>query len=202
MFERYNESARRALFFARYEATQLGGLAIEMEHLLLGLTRECKGVTGCMLEMAQVTPLRVRADLEQRGAVGPRVPTSVEMPFSAETKRVLAAAAAEADALHHAYIGTEHLLLGMLREEQSVAGALLIGYGLNLGTARKTVAELAGEGDRKRWVPSTADPAGLLDQIGELAGSLAQAAPGSEQAATLLTQVHLRLGQLRGCFGE
>ena len=202
MFERYNESARRALFFARYESSELGAVTIETEHLLLGLVRERKGVTGRLLETAQVTLERAHADVERRAPVRPKVSTSIEMPFSAEVKRVLEAAAAEADALHHSYIGTEHLLLGMLREEQSVAGSLLIGYGLHLGAARKAVAELVGEAHGGEWVASTVDPAGLIDRIGQLAGSLANAAPGSEDAATLLTQVHMLLGQLRGCFGR
>ena len=65
MFERYSESARRVLFFARYEASELGALAIETEHLLLGLARECKGVTGRVLEMSRVTPERIRQDVEK-----------------------------------------------------------------------------------------------------------------------------------------
>ena len=112
MFERYTERARRVLFFARYEATQLGSTSIETEHLLLGLIREGKGLTSRIFARSHLSLESIRKEIEGRTVFREKVSTSVEIPFSAETKRVLQFAAEEADRLLHTYIGTEHLLLG------------------------------------------------------------------------------------------
>src|SRR5690348_11298597 len=119
MFERYTEAARRTLFFARYETTQLGGLAIETEHILLGLLRDAHGVTRELFSRAGLSYDDVRNEIQKRTGKREKVPTSAEIPFSAETKRVLNHAAADADALSHHDIGPEHLLLGLLREGSS-----------------------------------------------------------------------------------
>ncbi len=121
MFERYTERARRVLFFARYEASQLGSVSIETEHLLLGLIREGKGLTSRIFQRAQVSLDTIRKEVEGRSVFREKVSTSVDIPFSAETKRVLQHAQEEADRLLHNYIGTEHLLLGLLAEERSLA---------------------------------------------------------------------------------
>jgi len=111
VFERYTESARRALFFTRYETSAPGGAAIETEHLLLGLVREAEGITRDLLARANVSLEGLRKEIRSRALPGERVPTSVEIPFSPDTKRILAATAAEAEGLGHHDIGTEHLLL-------------------------------------------------------------------------------------------
>ena len=141
MFERYTEQARRTLFFARYEASQLGDLTIESEHLLLGLVREGKGLAAHIFGILHVPLEQIRRDIEGRAVSRPKVSTSVEMPFSAETKRILEHAAAEADRLLHYYIGWEHLLLGILHEERSVAGTILTGQGMRLDPVRELVVE-------------------------------------------------------------
>src|SRR6185369_7926441 len=125
MFERYTERARRVLFFARYEATQMGSTSIETEHLLLGLIREGKGLTSRIFARSHLSLDSIRKEIEGRTVFREKVATSVDIPFSADTKRVLQFAAEEADRLLHTYIGTEHLLLGILREERSVAASIL-----------------------------------------------------------------------------
>src|SRR5436190_2105006 len=110
MFERYTERARRVLFFARYEASQLGSISIETEHLLLGLIREGKGLTSRIFARSHLSLENIRKDIEGRTVFREKVSTSVEIPFSAETKRVLQYAAEEADRLLHNYIGTQHVL--------------------------------------------------------------------------------------------
>jgi ATP-dependent Clp protease ATP-binding subunit ClpC len=97
MFERFTESARQALFFARYEVTQLGATSIETEHLLLGLTRESKGIIAQILALSHVSPNDIRKEVESRSVFRQKIATSVEIPFGAETKRVLQFAAEEAD---------------------------------------------------------------------------------------------------------
>ena len=101
MFERYTERARRVLFFARYEASQLGSMSIETEHLLLGLIREGKGLTSRIFARSHLSLENIRKEIEGRTVFREKVSTSVEIPFSAETKRVLQFAAEEADRLLH-----------------------------------------------------------------------------------------------------
>jgi ATP-dependent Clp protease ATP-binding subunit ClpC len=136
VFERYNEDARRALFFARYETSQLGGCTIETEHLLLGLIRDPKSPVRALLERGRVSLDDLRVQVERRTAGGERVSTATEIPFSDEMKGVLASAAEEADALTSADVGAEHLLLGILREEGCLAASILRDLGLDLGRAR------------------------------------------------------------------
>ncbi|MEW5980930.1 MAG: ATP-dependent Clp protease ATP-binding subunit [Acidobacteriota bacterium] len=145
MFERYTERARRVLFFARYEASQLGSVSIETEHLLLGLIREGKGLTSRIFQRAQVSLDLIRKEVEGRSIFREKVSTSVEIPFSAETKRVLQHAQEEADRLVHNYIGTEHLLLGLLCEERSLAAAILVEKGMRLTTVRDDIVHLLNE---------------------------------------------------------
>src|SRR5919205_1020684 len=145
MFERYTERARRVLFFARYEASQLGSISIETEHLLLGLIREGKGLTSRIFARSHLSLENIRKDIEGRTVFREKVSTSVEIPFSAETKRVLQYAAEEADRLLHNYIGTEHLLLGILREERSVAASILMEKGMRLSAVREDIVQLLNE---------------------------------------------------------
>ena len=145
MFERYTERARRVLFFARYEASQLGSVSIETEHLLLGLIREGKGLTSRIFARSHLSLESIRKEIEGRTVFREKVSTSVEIPFSAETKRVLQFAAEEADRLLHNYIGTEHLLLGILREERSVAASILMEKGMRLNTVREDIVALLNE---------------------------------------------------------
>jgi hypothetical protein len=157
MFERYTERARRVLFFARYEASQLGVRSIETEHLLLGLLREGKGVTSRVFARAHLSAEMVRGEIEKR-RTGPRepIPTSVEIPFSAEMKRVLHAAAAESDRLLHNYIGTEHLLQGLLAVPGSAAESILADRGMTLSTVRDDIVRLISE--RPHDVVATTGP--------------------------------------------
>ena len=109
MFERYTEKARRVIFFARYEAAQFGSPLIETEHLLLGLVREEKALTRRFLRGNAIETLR--PEVEKYTMVRDKVSTSVDLPLSNESKRVLAYSAEEAEALGHKHIGAEHLLL-------------------------------------------------------------------------------------------
>ena len=145
MFERYTERARRVLFFARYEASQLGSISIEAEHLLLGLIREGRGLTSRIFARSHLSLESIRKEIEGRTISREKVSTSVEIPFSTETKRVLQFSAGEADRLLHNYIGTEHLLLGILREEHSAAAALLSEKGMRLNTVREDIVQLLNE---------------------------------------------------------
>jgi tRNA-Thr(GGU) m(6)t(6)A37 methyltransferase TsaA len=136
MFERYTEDARRTLFFARYEASQLGGVTIEPEHLLLGLVREAR-VKDLLPEGLEHARRAIEQQIQQRE----RLSTSVEIPFSPPTKRILQFAAEEADALHQPYIGSEHLLMGVLRENDPVAARYLHSARVGLEAVRELAAK-------------------------------------------------------------
>jgi ATP-dependent Clp protease ATP-binding subunit ClpA len=139
MFERYTEKARRAIFFARYEASQFGSSSIETEHLLLGLLREDKALAHRFL--GTTSSESIRKQVEARVLRGSEViPTSVDLPMSHECKRVLAYGAEETERLKHKHIHTEHMLLGLLREEKSLAAAILREQGLQLLQVRDKVA--------------------------------------------------------------
>lgn len=145
MFERYTEKARRVIFFARYEASQFGSPFIETEHLLLGLLREDKALTNRFLAQHYSDEL-IRRKIEDHTIIREKVSTSVDLPLSNEGKLVLAYAAEEAERLGDKHIGTEHLLLGMLREEHCFAAAILQDCGLRLDTTR---AMLASPGEQE-----------------------------------------------------
>ena len=144
MFERYTEKARRVIFFARYEASQFGAPAIEPEHLLLGLMREDKTLTGRFFPRAQVSIESIRKEIEGRTLLREKISTSVELPLAPETKLVLAYAHEESDRLQHRHIGTEHLLLGLLRGDRSMAAEILYERGLRLNAVRDEIARQSG----------------------------------------------------------
>jgi ATP-dependent Clp protease ATP-binding subunit ClpC len=145
MFEKYTEKARRVLFFARYEASQFGSSYIETEHLLLGLIREDKNLTNRFLPRANATIQDIRKEIEGRTLVRDKVSTSVDLPFSEESKRVLNNAAEESERLSHKHIGTEHILLGLLRQDKSVAAEILREHGLRPGMIREELSRASSE---------------------------------------------------------
>ena len=143
MFERYTEKARRVVFFARYEASQFGATQIEAEHLLLGLVREDKTLTHRFFHRSHVNFESIRREIEDRSVLRERLPTQAELLLATEAKHVLAYAAEESERLGHRHIGTEHLLLGLLREENSVAAEILYERGLRLSDIRNELMRQA-----------------------------------------------------------
>src|ERR1035438_5713819 len=144
MFERYTEKARRVIFFARYEASQFGSPYIETEHLLLGLLREDKALTFPFLR-SHASVESICHQIEGHITIREKVSTSVDRPLSNECQRVLVYAAEEAERLSHKHIGTEHLLLGLLREEKCYAAEILHEHGLHLSVIREELARVQNE---------------------------------------------------------
>ena len=138
MFERYTETARRTIFFGRYEASQFGSAYIETEHLLLGLLRVDKALANRFLR-SHAAVESIRKQIEEHTAPAESVSTSKDLPLRHDCKRVLAYGAEEAQRLNHKHIGTEHLLLGLLREEKCFAAQLLSDQGLTLHSVREHV---------------------------------------------------------------
>lgn len=131
MFERYTEHARRAIFFARYEASQFGSPEIGTEHLLLGIVHEYP-ISG-----TDVSFDALRNSVKARVEVRPPISTTVDLPFTHEAKRSLAYGAEEAERLNHRHIGCEHLLLGLLREDDSLSARILREHKIDANAIRK-----------------------------------------------------------------
>ncbi len=143
MFEKYNEKARRALFFARYEASKLGSRVIESEHILLGVLREGEEIIKELFSRFNVKPEQIRREVEGDRLFVDRISSSAELPLSEESKKILAYAAHEAESMLHQYVGTEHLLIGILRVESSTAARILTAKGLNVyGVREETISIL------------------------------------------------------------
>ena len=136
MFERFTERARRVIFFARYEASQYGSTMIETEHLLLGALKEDRNLIRRFLE----TPTSVdtiRSEIEKHFTVRGRTSTVVDLPMSKACKRVLLNAWNDANVLNDDHVGVEHLLMAILREEESVASRVLRACGLDASIVRE-----------------------------------------------------------------
>ena len=145
MFERYTEKARRVIFFARYEALQYGSLVISPEHILLGLMREDKTMSARFFPFRSgLTVDAIRRDVESRIVLREKMPQSAELHLAPETKRILAFAREESERLRSRTIGTEHLLLGLMREERSIAAEILFEQGVRLQTVREEISRQVG----------------------------------------------------------
>src|SRR6185369_13208190 len=145
MFEKYNEKARRALFFARYEASKLGSRVIESEHILLGILREGEETVGEILRRFQVKPEDIRREIEGERVFVERISSTAELPLSEESKKILAYASHEAESMLHATVGSEHLLIGILRVEGCMAMRILTQHGFDVYTVREEVLSIAKE---------------------------------------------------------
>jgi ATP-dependent Clp protease ATP-binding subunit ClpA len=140
MFERYTEHARRVIFFARFEASRFGTPHITSEQILLGLLREAPGLMRQFYLDGEALA-QIRDEIEKSFPPGKSVSTSVDLPLDISSKRILTHAAEEAERLAHKNVGTEHLLLGILREEESLAAQLLIERGLRTSEVRSRIAQ-------------------------------------------------------------
>jgi len=139
MFELFTEGARRVIFFARYEASQYGSRAIETEHLVLGALKEDRTLIKRCSETSSTVEL-IRSEIEKHLAGQTRVSAGADLPMSESCKRVLAHAVNEALVLNHAYVGVEHLLLGILREEKTPASQILRSSGLDASHVRQRIS--------------------------------------------------------------
>jgi hypothetical protein len=139
MFERYTEKARRVIFFARYEASNYGSRYIETEHLLLGLLRE--GPLAKWFPGESNAELEIRAEIEKRVTRGERISTSVEVPLTSDCKKVLTLAAETSERFGHRLVEPEHILIGILRVETSLAAQILTARGVKPGPIQEQLAK-------------------------------------------------------------
>lgn len=163
MFERFTERARKVIILAREEAIRLGHNFVGTEHLLLGLIREGDGLAVAILKKLNVNISAVKGEIEKIVSVGSEFSPSGEIPFTPQAKKVLEYAISEARSLGHNYIGTEHLLLGLIREGEGIASLVLRDFGVSVASAKAQAQELLGE-QASKPTSSTRTPA--LDEFG------------------------------------
>jgi ATP-dependent Clp protease ATP-binding subunit ClpA len=202
MFERFTDRARRVVVLAQEEARLLNHNYIGTEHLLLGLIHEGEGVAAMVLESLGISLEAVRAQVEEIIGQGQSAPTG-HIPFTPRAKKVLELSLREATQLGHNYIGTEHILLGLIREGEGVAAQVLVKLGADLSRVRQQVIQVLSSyvggkapaeqaGARTRLVRMTV-PEELREAEVELAQvrrkkEAAIEAENFEQAATLRDQ--------------
>jgi len=173
MFERYTEGARRTIFFARYEASQYGSPYIATEHLLLGLMREWKWLTTYLPDGSSES---IRAQIAASGSHRTGTSASIDLPLNLEGKRVLAYGAEEGERLAHRHIGTEHLLLGLLCEENCFAARMLRERGVELSKLRLEIAKTVPESwPRRDFITSPRGSGVAIQDRVEIHGSTLRA---------------------------
>lgn len=146
MFNRFTERARKVIVYAKEEARRFNHDYIGTEHLLLGLIREGEGVAAAVLQKLGVDLETIRIEVEKLVQPGPQTQVLGDIPFTPRAKKALELSAEEARSLGHNYIGTEHLLLGLVREGEGMAYRVLLNLGLDLNRLRNEVLELLGSG--------------------------------------------------------
>jgi ATP-dependent Clp protease ATP-binding subunit ClpA len=198
MFEKFTDRARRVIVLAQEEARMLDHDYIGTEHLLLGLIHEGEGVAARALESLGISLENVRQNVEETIGRGQHE-LSGHIPFTPRAKKVLELSLRESQQLGHEYIGTEHILLGLIREGEGVAAQVLIKLGADLNRVRQQVLQLVGGGAREEAGEN--EPGGLAGMEPEVrvVGSPAQMAEilnrlRSIDARLAAVQQHLGLG--------
>ncbi len=159
MFDRFTDRARKVMALARKEAQRFNHDFIGTEHILLGLIQEGSGVAANVLKNLGVEINRIRSEIEKNVQSGPSMVTMGQLPFTPRAKKVLELSMEEANELGHNYIGTEHLLLGLIRENDGVAAQVLLDLNLKLEDVRGEVLELLGaDADAESSIPQASQP--------------------------------------------
>jgi len=146
MFERFTDRARKIMALANQEAQRFNHEYIGTEHILLGLVKEGSGVGANVLKNLDVDIKKLRLEVEKLVKSGPDMVTMGKLPHTPRAKKVIEYAIEEARSLNHNYIGTEHILLGLLRETEGIAAQVLMNIGLKLEDVRQEVLNLLGAG--------------------------------------------------------
>jgi len=202
MFDRFTERARKVMSFARLEAQRFHHDYVGTEHILLALVKEGTGVASVVLKKMGVELKEIRAEIEKVVERGPEpVPANQQLPYTPRAKRVLELALEEARSLSHHYIGTEHLLLGLLREQEGIAAQVLVNLGLKLEEVRDEIHNFLGsdlqgtaDGPRQNSGKRTKSDTPALDSFGRDLTELAREGKldpviGRQREIQRLTQV-------------
>src|SRR5580765_7322383 len=144
MFDRFTDRARKVMGLAKAEAQRLNHEYIGTEHILLGLVQEGSGVAANVLKQMNIDLKRIRNEIEKIVKGSPTMVTQGNLPFTPRAKKVLELAVEEASNLGHNYIGTEHLLLGLIKENEGIAARVLLNLGVKLEEVREEILEFLG----------------------------------------------------------
>ncbi|MCK9614895.1 MAG: ATP-dependent Clp protease ATP-binding subunit, partial [Candidatus Omnitrophica bacterium] len=167
MFNRFTERARKVLVLAKEEARRFNHDYIGTEHILLGLVREGEGVACAVLQNLGIDLERLRIEIEKLISPGSSASVLGEIPFTPRAKKALELAAEEAHNLGHNYIGTEHILLGLIREGEGLASQVLFSLGVDLRKIREEIAALLGGGQSYQGAaPQATSKTPALDSFG------------------------------------
>jgi ATP-dependent Clp protease ATP-binding subunit ClpC len=161
----FTERVRKVFALARAEAHRLNHEYVGTEHILLGLIREGEGIANAVLENLKIDAGVIRQNLEDTVLRGKAPVEYPDLPYTSRSKKSIELAMAEARELSHNYVGTEHLLLGLLREEKGIAAQVLTDAGLTLSDARAEVLRLVGSVMGEITTTSTADVLGVEIEI-------------------------------------
>jgi ATP-dependent Clp protease ATP-binding subunit ClpC len=186
MFERFTERARRVVVLAQEEARTLSHDYVGTEHILLGLVREGEGVAGQALESLEISLDAVRQQVEEIVGRGQQTPPG-HIPFTPRTKKVLELSLREAQQLNHNYIGTEHILLGLIREGEGVAAQVLVRLGADLNRVRLQVIRVL-HGHQASEPATTASVTGTESAVDQLVSQIREMNDEIERLRTLLRQ--------------
>jgi ATP-dependent Clp protease ATP-binding subunit ClpC len=186
MFERFTDRARKVMALANQEAQRFNHEYIGTEHILLGLVKEGSGVGATVLKNLDVDIKKLRLEVEKLVKSGPDMVTMGKLPHTPRAKKVIEFAIEEARSLNHNYVGTEHLLLGLLRETEGIAAQVMMNLGLRLEDVRQEVLNLLGAG------VDTNEPTGLDMKMGgpaAMAGKPKSKTPALDSFGRDLTQL-------------
>lgn len=186
MYERFTDRARKVMALANQEAHRFGHEYIGTEHILLGLVMEGGGVGANALKNLNVDLPAIRCEVDKLAKPGKDTGIVSKLPAAPQAKKLIERAIAEARGLAHNYVGTEHLLLGMLGEKSDVAALVLTNLGLNLDRVRREVLSLLGQGDDLKTSPTTS--AELIEHAIESL-RLAQERAAAEGKAALVSGI-------------
>ncbi|GAB6187584.1 ATP-dependent Clp protease ATP-binding subunit [Thermopirellula anaerolimosa] len=163
-FERFTDRARKVIQLANQEAQRFNHEYVGTEHILLGLIKEGSGVAANVLRNLDVDLRKIRLEVEKLVQSGPDMVTMGRLPLTPRARKVLEYATEEARNLNHNYVGTEHILLGLLREQEGVAAQVLMNLGLKLEDVREEVLNLLGHGSEAAETPERTPGAGVAGE--------------------------------------
>ena len=160
MFDRFTDRAKKVMSFARQEAMKFNHEYIGTEHILLGLVQEGSGVAANVLKNMNIDLEKIRHEVEKIVKTGPSMVTMGQLPFTPRAKKVLELSMEEASQLSHNYIGTEHLLLGLIRENEGIAAQVMMNLGVKLEEVREEVLEFLGASESNQDDDSESESGG------------------------------------------
>ncbi len=158
MFDRFTDRAKKVMSFARQEAQKFNHEYIGTEHILLGLIQEGSGVAANVLKNMNIDLEKIRHEVEKIVKTGPSMVTMGQLPFTPRAKKVLELSMEEASQLSHNYIGTEHLLLGLIKENEGIAAQVLMNLNVKLEDVREEVLEFLGASENSNEEESESEP--------------------------------------------